>query len=360
MTQFYAFGLMTRETMLKILSKLLTALVCIVWAQTTSFADELKPVKEYRTGCLELYERTLADGHFAYISALEGEHGHFNRFDILTGECSRAGNLLTNEFRPIAFSDEYIFASDGLYNRHSVYRKYDGTKIGSIRFSHPILSAHLTADRLFALQFLNNDYPPQLMITAFSIPDLKLVSKTPVKTDQSGVDQYRALFKDDQILLDVRGQIRAFNYNGLDIPYPRNNAMIDQSGDSCPSELFLLSPEKLLVRENCKSYRSFDSKVLAWGPEFQLIEGYNFVTPILVGKTLHLLEESNGSESRNNRMLSFDIDSGRELRDQGIVHVEGYTYKFVIGSKLVLAGREPSDRNFRVRIFDLLGISDTK
>ncbi len=238
---------------------LLIALLCSA-SNSASGRDSLEPETEYHTDCLSLFGGVYLDGPYAFHTKGFPKDNYFSRLNVLNGECSKVRDLPSAEFRATLFSDKYLFAKDGIYNRHSIYQKSNWQRFGSLRLRDGILSGTILADRLYLLQSAPDG---GLYLNAFSLPAFQQESSVPI----GGSGQARPQMFATSFVLYDGGNLASYDYNGTllseaNLPTVLHGTIHDPQGQAvsvgCPSDIQKLDDRYVMLRTACGVFTVFD------------------------------------------------------------------------------------------------------
>jgi hypothetical protein len=319
---------------------------------SASVTEYLTPLKSYPTRCMGLWESEqigLGGKHWFYSEGLS-EDNYFTMLDVLTGECHRAGSLPRYNFDPVAVSDAYVIARDGLYNRHSVYTRSDWQRHGTLRLKDYVSAALILGDIAYLIQAEDTaDGGSRPIVTQFRLPDMKFVKSTPLEIENGSaattVGQAFAFLGENKLSIydPVTGSIRSTGHTRQ--PEKQTKA-------NCLDHVQPVRDRTLLVRVSCSSFLAYDVSSLQVRYEIELPPEVYFVDAFLAGSRLYINEHHDGEGPGFLRIL--DHESGREVARQPALRRSGNDYLFQVEDMLVLAVYDSNyPQKFNVQILKL-------
>jgi hypothetical protein len=307
--------------------------------------------REYQTPCLSPMDGAFAFDDFAYTSEGWFEDNHFMALNLITGECTRAGDLSSHSrFAPRAVSDQYLFATAGRYFlRYSTFDRRTWQRIGTIGLSERIWTAVLHGDRLYALQ--HESGAPQLSV--FTLPDLRFVEQHAI----AAPGMRTAVPLDDGFLIswarDNRVQVAVIDFNGR---VARQTSLRTDRSNRCDPSAQRLGDDAALVQTGCGAYTVLDLATLA--PRYPLTlergEGVDLTDAFVVDGMLYVMEAHYFDRNRRPRVLTmlYDFTTGERIGALPPLTLGERAYHQQIGHRLIWASRSYREGG-RVQVFDL-------
>jgi hypothetical protein len=325
-----------------------------VWA-----AGYLQLEKTYHTKCLSLYERVVPDGRNVYLSQGFFKDNYFTRLDLLSGECGKVAPLPSMEFSARAFSAQYMFAMDGIYNRHSIYRKSGWTRTGTLRLSDGVSAAAIEGDTLYLLQ-QGHTQDRTFHLNRFALPQMRLRSTQALdfQADRVISAGHSFVFADAGKLATYDVETGAVRRTAFPVSLHGTEALPGGKSATigCGSDAKLVGGGAVMVHTSCHGYTLFDLATL--NPRFEIALGDNaiFANGFVSGRLLYVLAESTTEPSNyrggvHDDVRVVDAATGRTVATPPPLVSDEYTYALQVEDRLVWAIYDPKAQDFRVEIY---------
>jgi hypothetical protein len=307
--------------------------------------------REYDTDCLNWLSWAFEHEGVTYASNGGGDDNHFVALDLVTGECTRAGDLNRAVFfRPRAATQTYLLASDGHFINYSIYDRATWRRLGSIGLTSALRDLILRDDRLYALQSPRGGGQS---ISVFTVPDLEFVEERALALTAYG----GSLPLHDGFLLasqrDERVHLTVIDLNGRAVREHSIRAVEPDPSRNCPPSLQPLGANAVLLQTACGAYAVVDVATLAVRYTVALDAGASFAEAYLSDGVLYLLAEhsdpQHGGPTRFEPIL-FDFVTGERvgalpaLTSNSGLHIQ-------VGDRLIWATHVRTRTH--VQVFDL-------
>ncbi|QGZ93965.1 hypothetical protein [Terricaulis silvestris] len=269
--------------------------------------------REYDTDCLGWLSNAFQYEGVAYTSRGWGNDNHFMALNLVTGECTRAGNLPVGvRFQPRAATQAYLLASDGHFINYSIYDRTTWRRLGSIGLNSALRDLILRDDRLYALQSSRDGQS----ISVFTVPDLEFVEERALALTGYG----GSLPLQDGFLLasqrDERVHLTVIDLNGRAVREHSIRAVEPDPTRNCPPSLQPLGANAVLLQAACGSYAVVDVATFAVRYTVALDADASFAEAYLSDGILYLLAEHSdphhGGLTRFEPVL-FDFVTGERI-----------------------------------------------
>jgi hypothetical protein len=307
--------------------------------------------REYETPCLSPMGGSFVHEGVTFTSRGWSEDNHFMALNLVTGACTRAGDLSSgSRFAPRAASDQYLFANAGQYFlRYSTFDRTTWQRIGIVGLSERIWTAVLHDDRLYAIQ--DESGAPQLSV--FTIPDLHFVEQHAINAP----GMRTAVPLDDGFLIswrrDNRVHVAVIDFNGR---IARQTSLRADPANRCDASARRLGDDAALVQTACSAYTVLDLATLA--PRYPLTlergEGVDLTDAFVVDGMLYVMEAHYFDRNRRPRVLTtlYDFATGERIGALPPLTAGEHAYHQQIGHRLIWASRAYME-DARVQVFDL-------
>jgi hypothetical protein len=313
----------------------------------------------YRTKCLGLYETVVPDGRAVYHSDGYPRNNFATRLDVLSGACENAGPVPSVEFRVRAVSADYLLVGDGLYNRHSIYRKSDWTRTGTLRLKDAIAAASIEGDTLYLVQQRFEDRSYHLIRFALPKMSLRSTQALDLTGDRVIAFGHTFLFADAGKLATLDAVTGAVQQSA----FPVSMSGVEQlpGGQSahigCGDDARPVGQDAVMVHTTCHSYALFDRATLSKRYDIALADDAVNARGFVSGSRLYVLAESTTAPRRydgvHHDIQVVDLRTGRPLASPPPLVSEHYTEIFQVEDRLIRAVYEPEASDFRVEVYGL-------
>jgi hypothetical protein len=309
--------------------------------------------REYDTDCLPIMGSDFQHEGIAYTSRGWGEDNHFTALNLVTGECTRAGDLsVGSHFRPVAASAEYLFAWAGqYYMRYSLFERPTGQRVGTVALRSRVRDAVLHDGHLYALQ--DDDNTPYLSV--FTLPDLHFVEERSIAAPY----MRSSAPLDDGFLIswdrDERVHVAVIDFTGRIVRHAVFRTVEPAPSRRCDASANRLGDDAVLIRTDCGAYAVLDLATLAVRYTLRLDsgDGISLADAFVADGTLYLVDEHYIDRNQPPRFVAamFDYATGERIGALPPLTAE-HVYRAQVGDRLIWASR-----NYRtgahVQVFDL-------
>jgi hypothetical protein len=309
--------------------------------------------REYDTDCLPIMGSDFQHEGIAYTSRGWPEDNHFLALNLVTGECTRGGDLSAgSSFNPSIASDDFLFARAGRYfMRYSLFERATGRRVGTVALRQRVRNAVLRDGRLYALQGEYNT----AYISIFTLPDLRFVEERPI-----GAPSMRtAAPLDDGFLISWREERRAhvavIDLNGQIVRQTSLRAVEPDPSNTCGVSAERLGADAVFVRTACGAYSVRDLATLAERYPLALEHGrgVSVADAFIADGALYLMEEHYIDRNQPPRFVTtvFDFATGDRIGALPPLTAE-HVYRAQVGDRLIWASRNHRT-GAHVQVFDL-------
>lgn len=303
----------------------------------------------------------LHDGHF-YIwerstNPTSGENSdhHVARISALDGSKEVYPTIGRGRFKVLKFLDGYVLASDGIYNRTSLYDAKDFTRLGSKRLSDSILESFITENSLILVQSATGG-PIQ---SKFSIPDMRYLGES--KGDVfAGYESFKT-FRGDFVglrRLECTREVCRYTFEFFDLQGRLSKsveiAARAKYGRHCGPSFQIFNDAYAIVQGNCGQYFVVDleNKKLLYGlPEFAESNFYKIAVAdrhIIIRPDKDIPSDTRLENTEPVSIL--DIETGAVVAKQHLPHGSLLSY----GNKIILK----RVRKYRTLDIEVYGLND--
>lgn len=309
--------------------------------------------REYHTDCLSPMDGGRVFDGVTYTTKGWREDNHFMALDLVTGECTRAGDLSSgSSFGPRAANEQYLFANAGqYYMRYTLFDRANGQRVGSVALRERVWQAVFHGNRLYALQ----DEQGDPVLAVFTLPDLRFVEQHSVAAPY----MRSADALDDGFLinwtLDERTHVGVIDFAGRVVRETALPAVEHAASNHCPSSARRLGDDAVLVRTGCDGYAVLDLASLAVRYRLPVTEDVGYLADVFVADGLiYMMDGHDIDRDRAPVFMTtlFDLATGERIGELPPLTAERYPYHQQVGHRLIFASRaymEGAD----VRVFDL-------